>query len=73
MFTDFGIKIAKQLPNYPCAFELNSNDSKTGYIHSPNFPGCYPRSTECHYFFEGNDNEKVHLHFNYFDVEGVLP
>ncbi|CAG9764385.1 unnamed protein product [Ceutorhynchus assimilis] len=73
-FTEkFGIKTGSQIPDYPCAFVLNSNDSKTGYFHSPNFPGFYPRDTECHYFFHGNSNEKVHLHFNYFDVEGVLP
>ncbi|XP_066252606.1 suppressor of lurcher protein 1 isoform X1 [Euwallacea similis] len=73
-FTEnFGIKIGNQLPDYPCAFALNSNEAKTGYFHSPNFPGFYPRDTECHYFFNGKDNEKVHLHFNYFDVEGVLP
>ncbi|XP_050302359.1 suppressor of lurcher protein 1 [Anthonomus grandis grandis] len=74
IFTDnFGIKTGTQVPDYPCAFELNSNVSKVGYFHSPNFPGVYPRDTECHYFFHGNPKEKVHLHFNYFDVEGVLP
>ncbi|KAF7277770.1 hypothetical protein GWI33_009191 [Rhynchophorus ferrugineus] len=73
-FTEnFGIKTGTQLPDYPCAFVLNSNESKTGYFYSPNYPGFYPRDTECHYFFHGNTNEKVHLHFNYFDVEGVLP
>ncbi|KAL1491555.1 hypothetical protein ABEB36_012134 [Hypothenemus hampei] len=70
---DFDMKTGFQLPNYPCAFEFLSNVSKEGYFHSPNFPGFYPRQTECHYFFQGFDKEKVHLHFNYFDVEGVTP
>ncbi|XP_017779357.1 PREDICTED: suppressor of lurcher protein 1-like [Nicrophorus vespilloides] len=73
-FTEnFGIKTGSQLPDYPCAFVFNSNVSRTGYFHSPNYPGYYPRDTECHYFFNGNQDEKIHLHFNYFDVEGVLP
>ncbi|XP_048521939.1 suppressor of lurcher protein 1 isoform X2 [Dendroctonus ponderosae] len=73
-FTEnFGMKTGLQVAGYPCAFVLNSNETKMGHIHSPNFPGFYPRNTECHYFFYGNANEKVHLHFNYFDVEGVLP
>jgi hypothetical protein len=70
---DFGIKTGTQLPDYPCAFVFNSNESKSGFFYSPNYPGFYPRDTECHYFFYGNQKEKVHLHFNYFDVEGVLP
>ncbi|KAJ8974756.1 hypothetical protein NQ317_019160 [Molorchus minor] len=73
-FTEnFGIRTGIQLPDYPCAFLFNSNSSRNGYFHSPNYPGFYPRDTECHYFFHGNLREKVHLHFNYFDVEGVLP
>ncbi|XP_060523819.1 suppressor of lurcher protein 1 [Cylas formicarius] len=73
-FTEnFGISSGTQLPEYPCAFVLNSNETKSGYFHSPNYPGFYPRDTECHYFFHGNLKEKVHLHFTYFDVEGVLP
>lgn len=73
-FTEnFGIKTGTQLPEYPCAFVFNSNESRSGYFYSPNYPGFYPRDTECHYFFHGNLKERVHLHFNYFDVEGVLP
>lgn len=73
LFADFGIKSGNQLPEYPCAFVFHSNESRNGFFHSPNYPGFYPRDTECHYFFYGNPNEKVHLHFTYFDVEGVLP
>ncbi|KAJ8919159.1 hypothetical protein NQ315_012145 [Exocentrus adspersus] len=73
-FTEnFGIRTGRQVPEYPCAFEFSSNESRNGYFHSPNYPGFYPRDTECHYFFHGHLKEKVHLHFNYFDVEGVLP
>lgn len=73
-FTEnFGIRTGMQEPSYPCAFVFNSNVSRTGYFHSPNYPGFYPRDTECYYFFHGNVGEKVHLHYNYFDVEGVLP
>ncbi|XP_057664757.1 suppressor of lurcher protein 1 isoform X2 [Diorhabda carinulata] len=70
---NFGVKTGTQLSTYPCAFEFNSNESKEGYFHSPNYPGLYPRDTECHYFFNGNMSERVQLHFSYFDVEGVLP
>ncbi|XP_063913005.1 suppressor of lurcher protein 1 isoform X2 [Zophobas morio] len=70
---NFGIRTGTQLPEYPCAFVFNSNESRTGFFYSPNYPGLYPRDTECHYFFHGNLKEKVRLHFNYFDVEGVLP
>ncbi|KAF5293218.1 hypothetical protein FQA39_LY13686 [Lamprigera yunnana] len=70
---NFGIKIGVQLPDYPCAFVFNSNETRSGYFYSPNYPGFYPRDTECYYFFHGNPGEKIHLHFNYFDVEGVFP
>jgi len=70
---DFGITSGHQLPEYPCAFVFKSNETRNGTFASPNFPGFYPRDTECHYFFHGSRTEKVHLHFNYFDVEGVLP
>lgn len=72
---DFGIKTGEQYlhEKYDCAFMFNSSKSKSGYFHSPNYPGPYPRNTECHYLFGGTPQEKVFLHFNYFDVEGVLP
>ncbi|XP_066581452.1 suppressor of lurcher protein 1 [Prorops nasuta] len=73
-FTEnFGVKTGKQVPEFPCAFAFNSNESRNGTFASPNYPGLYPRDTECHYFFNGQQNERVHLHFHYFDVEGVLP
>ncbi|GLV41236.1 Sol1 [Carabus blaptoides fortunei] len=73
-FTEnFGVTTGRQLSEYPCAFVYNSSESRNGTFSSPNYPGFYPRDTECHYFFYGNQNEKVHLHFSYFDVEGVSP
>lgn len=73
LLLDFGITTGTQLQEYPCAFVYNSNVTKKGIFHSPNYPGFYPRDTECHYFFYGNENENIRVHFNYFDVEGVLP
>ncbi|CAH1174003.1 unnamed protein product [Phaedon cochleariae] len=69
--TDYAIRIGSQSQRYPCAFNFYSNETKYGYFHSPNFPGLYPRNTECHYFFYGILSEKVALHFSSFDIEGV--
>ncbi|XP_043486237.1 suppressor of lurcher protein 1 isoform X1 [Polistes fuscatus] len=70
---NFGITTGRQEAKYPCAFVFNSNETRNGTFASPNYPGLYPRDTECHYFFNGQPNERVHLHFHFFDVEGVLP
>ncbi|XP_063243497.1 suppressor of lurcher protein 1-like [Bacillus rossius redtenbacheri] len=73
-FTEnFGIRAGRQLSDYPCAFEFDSNVTRNGSFHSPNHPGYYPRDTECHFFFHGGASEKVRLRFGYFDVEGVAP
>ncbi|CAL7937482.1 unnamed protein product [Xylocopa violacea] len=73
-FTEnFGITTGRQEAQYPCAFVYNSNETRNGTFASPNYPGLYPRDTECHYFFNGQPNERVHLHFHFFDVEGVMP
>jgi CUB domain len=70
---DFGVTGGRQLVEYPCAFAFNSSDGANGSFSSPNYPGFYPRDTECHYLFKGKPGERIHLHFMYFDVEGVLP
>ncbi|XP_032670987.1 suppressor of lurcher protein 1 [Odontomachus brunneus] len=70
---NFGITTGRQEEKYPCAFVFNSNETRNGTFASPNYPGLYPRNTECHYFFNGHLSERVHLHFHFFDVEGVLP
>ena len=56
-----------------CGFVVKSNRTSNGTFTSPNYPGRYPRNTECHYLFYGNDNEKIHITFPYFDVEGIPP
>ncbi|KAJ2947540.1 hypothetical protein O0L34_g17328 [Tuta absoluta] len=70
---DYGISTGTQLLEFPCAFVYNSSEAPRGSVTSPNYPGYYPRDTECNYFFYGNENEKVYLRFTYFDVEGVVP
>ncbi|KAG8324212.1 hypothetical protein J6590_097837 [Homalodisca vitripennis] len=52
---------------------LKAQGPRAQLFSSPNIPGFYPRDTECHYFFHGDTNQRVRLHFHYFDVEGVLP
>lgn len=71
--SDFGMRSGSQLLEFPCAFVFNSSERGRGVVTSPNYPGTYPRDTECNYFFYGSENERVHMNFNYFDVEGVLP
>ena len=54
-----------------CGFSYRSELSRNGTFVSPNYPGFYPRNTECHYLFYGEDNERVHITFRHFDVEGM--
>ncbi|XP_021203345.1 suppressor of lurcher protein 1 [Bombyx mori] len=70
---DYAISTGIQLQEFPCAFVYNSSERSKGVVTSPNYPGFYPRDTECNYFFYGHENERVLLHFTYFDVEGVMP
>lgn len=73
---DFGIKSGKQLSVLPCAFQYNSTNDVSDNVKlftSPNFPGLYPRNTECHYFFYAKEHEKIKINFTFFDVEGVSP
>ncbi|KAI5711682.1 hypothetical protein M8J75_002334 [Diaphorina citri] len=74
-FTEnFGINTGHQLSELPCAFMFNSTGGhRNGTFTSPNFPGLYPRDTECHYFFYGRNDERIKLVFESFDVEGVPP
>lgn len=71
--TNFGISSGRQDDRSVCGFVFNSNDTTNGTFTSPNFPGFYPRNTECHYFFYGKSKEKIHVIFAYFDVEGITP
>ncbi|XP_026467131.1 suppressor of lurcher protein 1-like [Ctenocephalides felis] len=70
---DFGITSGRQVAEQPCAFSFESSSRMSGIFTSPNFPGSYPRDTECRYYFRGAPGLRVRLHFTYFDVEGVLP
>ena len=56
-----------------CLFEFHSDKVTNGTFTSPNFPGLYPRNSECHYLFHGKENERIYMTFPYFDVEGVPP
>ena len=56
-----------------CGFVFRSETTTNGTFTSPNFPGLYPRNTECHYLFYGVENEGIYITFPYFDVEGIAP
>ena len=71
--TNFGIFHGKQDHQKVCGFVYSSKESQNGTFTSPNFPGFYPRDTECNYFFFGEPNEKVLITFSDFKVEGILP
>ncbi|KAI0240807.1 Suppressor of lurcher protein 1 [Lamellibrachia satsuma] len=71
--TDFGISAGRQDKEVVCGFNFKSAVTSNGTFTSPNFPGLYPRNTECHYLFYGTDKEKIHITFLYFDVEGIQP
>ena len=73
ILTDFGIANGRQLKDYPCAFVYNSTETKNGNFHSPNYPGFYPRDTECHYFFHAEDEERVEIVFQHFQLYGKKP
>jgi len=52
---------------------FKSDAAQNGSFTSPNYPGLYPRNTECHYLFYGSDNQKIYIKFLDFDVEGIKP
>ncbi len=54
-----------------CSFSLRSIRKKSGWLYSPNYPGFYPRNTDCEYEFHGVEGELVSIQFTYFDVEGT--
>ncbi|XP_054724012.1 suppressor of lurcher protein 1-like isoform X2 [Uloborus diversus] len=71
--TDFGISDTKRDPGSDCTFTFRSMDRNNGTFTSPNYPGLYPRDTECHYYFQGKPNERITIAFDRFDVEGIPP
>ncbi|KAL5010443.1 hypothetical protein ScPMuIL_012748 [Solemya velum] len=70
---DFGITVGQQDGRKLCTFNYYSTKLPRGNITSPNYPGLYPRNTECHYLFYGRQAEKVFISFPEFDVDGVPP
>ncbi|CAB3407040.1 unnamed protein product [Caenorhabditis bovis] len=53
-----------------CRFSFNSSEHTSGKLWSANYPGLYPRNIYCEYIFHGKHDEVVHIHFEYFDIEG---
>ena len=71
---DFGLNLkdgGELDPNGECKIYFRSSSFRSGYFSSPNYPGIYPRDTECHYYFLGNQNERIQITFHTFDVEGI--
>jgi len=57
-----------------CRFDVRSDDqSLSGTITSPNYPGLYPRNVDCQYVFHGLADQRVAINFTHFDVEGIAP
>lgn len=69
--TNYGITAGEQDTKEGCTFLFNSSVRSNGTFMSPNWPGFYPRDTECHYFFLGRNSERVFIAFAYFDVDGI--
>ncbi|XP_074600158.1 suppressor of lurcher protein 1-like [Brevipalpus obovatus] len=72
--TDFGMNFGlHDTSKGVCSITFNSNISKNGFFTSPNYPGLYPRNTECNYFFHADEKQQVHINFTHFDVRGISP
>ncbi|XP_058450548.1 suppressor of lurcher protein 1 isoform X2 [Malaya genurostris] len=71
--TNFGIPTGHQPNQSECSFHYFKNVTNQGWIQSPNFPGAYPRSIRCNYFFYGDPLDYVLIRFTYFDIEGIAP
>ncbi|XP_059153997.1 suppressor of lurcher protein 1-like [Physella acuta] len=71
--SNFGILEGQQDNRGTCSFNYQSSVKQSGEIMSPNYNGLYPRNTECHYLFYGRGNERVHIVFVEFDVDGMTP
>ncbi|XP_067675156.1 suppressor of lurcher protein 1-like isoform X1 [Haliotis asinina] len=70
---NFGIKSGERDSRGVCVFNYYSQRGSHGNFTSPNYPGLYPRNTECHYLFYGKGKETVHIEFPVFQVEGIGP
>jgi len=70
---NFGINTGEPDSRYLCGFNYKSSLAPVGVFTSPNYPGKYPRNTECHYLFYGQKGEKVIIDFPKFEVDGIQP
>lgn len=70
---NFGINTGEPDTRYLCGFNYKSSLATSGVFTSPNYPGKYPRNTECHYLFYGLKGEKVIIDFPKFEVDGIQP
>lgn len=72
---DFGLNVKEggelDRKNSKCKIYFYSKNRRSGYFSSPNYPGLYPRDTECHYYFLGRKNERIQISFHTFDIEGI--
>ena len=53
--------------------EEEEESNCSGVIHSPNYPGLYPKNTTCEYIFQVGSKEALEVTFVHFDVEGLPP
>jgi hypothetical protein len=53
----------------PCLFIFNSSDAYEGEILSPNYPNGYPNNLNCRYEFHGQQNERVLIQVEDFNLE----
>lgn len=71
--TNYGITSGRQDDRNLCKFYYHSDVKMSGFFYSPNYPGIYPKDTECSYTFHGKNNEIVRIQFLTFDVDGIIP
>ncbi|XP_076077627.1 suppressor of lurcher protein 1-like isoform X1 [Mytilus galloprovincialis] len=71
--TNYGITTGEQDNRKVCKFIYKSDVKKSGYFVSPNYPGFYPKNTECQYTFFGRNSEVVRIQFKEFEVDGITP
>ena len=51
----------------------NEETPQSGILSTPNFPGKYPSRAHCMYTFVARDDQRVHVTFNAFSVDGDMP
>ncbi|KFM76071.1 Suppressor of lurcher protein 1, partial [Stegodyphus mimosarum] len=71
--TDYGVTATTQHQGTACEFIFKSEERSNGTFSSPNYPGYYPRDTECVYVFKGREKERVQITFTSFEIDGIPP